>query len=683
MATNPFFEAWSTPFGAPPFGKILPEHFAPAFERALGEHRQEIRLIAENPEAATFANTVEALELSGASLQRVNHVFWNLAGADTNETLQAVERDISPVLARHWSDIAMNKALFARTEALFSCRDTLGLTPEQRRVLEKSRSGFVRAGAMLVGDDRARFAAISERLAVLGTRFGQNILTDERAWFLVLEAAGDREGLPDFILTAAARAASDRGLPGKHVITLSRSSVEPFLQFSPRRDLREKAFAAWIARGENGGETDNRAIIAETVALRAERARLLGYRTYADYKLDDTMAKTPGAVRDLLMHAWTPALARAAREEAELQEMARSRGDNGAIMPSDWRYYAEAVRQARHNLDESAIKPYFPLPAMIEAAFHTATRLFGLTFNERHDIPLYHPDARIWEVNGAEGAHVGLFIGDFYARASKRSGAWMSSFRDQKKLGGDMRPVIVNVMNFSAPPAGEVALLSFDDARTLFHEFGHGLHGLLSDVVYPSVAGTNVARDFVELPSQLFEHWLCEPEILRRFARHYRTGEPMPDALLGRLLAARNFNQGHATVEYTASALVDLAFHEVSSAETLDVMAFEQATLDAIGMPASITMRHRTPHFAHVFSGEGYSAGYYSYLWSEVLDADAFRAFEETGNVFDPALARRLHDFVYSAGSRQDEADAYKAFRGRMPTVDAMLEKRGLKETAA
>ena len=492
---------------------------------------------------------------------------------------------------------------------------------------------------------------------------------------------GDLAGLPDFVLAAARAAAEERGFPGKHVITLSRSSIEPFLQFSARRDLREKAHHAWLKRGENSGATDNRAVITEMVQLRTERARLLGFETFADYRLDDQMAKTPKAVRELLDNIWGRGRARARRERDDLQAKVREEGGNFAIAPWDWRYYAEKVRKERYAIDEAETKPFFQLERMIEAAFETAHRLFGLNFSPV-DVPLYHPDVRAWEVKDAGGEHVGLFLGDYFARESKASGAWMTSLRDQEKLAGDIHPIIVNVMNFSKPEPGHAVLLSFDDARTLFHEFGHGLHGLLSNVTYPLLSGTAVSSDFVELPSQLYEHWLEVPEILKKYARHCSTGEPMPQALLDRVLAARNFNQGCATVEYTSSALVDIDLHSLRDADKLDVTGFERDTLARLGMPNEIVMRHRLPHFQHLFSGGGYAAAYYSYLWSEVLDADAFLAFEEKGNAFDPETAKRLHDYIYSAGNLRDPAEAYKAFRGRLPTVDALLKKRGLEEQA-
>ncbi|NJO32270.1 MAG: M3 family metallopeptidase [Rhodospirillales bacterium] len=675
---NPLLAAWRGPFEIPPFGKIKPEHFSPAFDTAIKEHTAEVDGIARAKSPPTFANTIAALEKSGRSLTRVARVFYNLTGADTNSELQKIEREMSPKLAQHWSSISLNQDLFRRIDDLYKRRAELDLDPEQLRVLERHHLGLVRSGARLDAKGRKRIAAINKRLAILGTQFGQNILADEQAFQLVLDGERDLAGLPDFARAAAARAANDLGHPGKHVVTLSRSSVEPFLQFSARRDLREKAFEAWIRRGENGDKNDNRKIAEEIIALRAERAALLGYRTFAEFRLSDTMAKTPGNVRELLDQVWTAALAAATRERGRLQQVADAEGRNFKLAAWDWRYYAEKVRAADYDLDESAIKPYLQLDRIIAAAFETAKRLFGLTFKERADLPRYHADVRAWEVSGKDGRHVGIFLGDYFARPSKRSGAWMSVFRGQQKLRGEIRPIVVNVMNFSRGADGEPALLSMDDARTLFHEFGHALHGLLSDVTYPSIAGTSVSTDFVELPSQLYEHWLQTPEILKRFAVHFRTGKRMPDELVQRLDASRKFNQGFATVEYVSSALADLELHSLASSSPVDMARFETGLLEKIGMPAEISMRHRLPHFAHIFSGGGYASGYYSYMWSEVMDADAFGAFEETGNVFDRKTAQRLKEFIYSAGNRRDPVEAYTEFRGRLPTSQAMLKKRGL-----
>ncbi len=675
-AANPFFEAWDTPFGAPPFDRIAAEHFRPAFARGFADHEAEIAAIAADPSPPDFENTITALERSGTVLDKVGGVFWNLTGAHTNEELQAIEREISPKAAKHFAAIGMNAALFARVDDLFARIDSLGLDPERRRVLELTHKRFVRAGARLGEAEKARLAAIVERLAQLGTRFSQNVLADEANTVIPLKAPEDLAGLPEWLVAAAREAATERGLEG-HVITTSRSLIEPFLQFSTVRPLREKAYAAWIGRGESGGATDNRAIVAEMLALRAERARLLGFRTFADYKLEPTMAKTPEAVRGLLDRIWPMARARAAEERELLQQRIREEGDAFVLGPHDWRHYSAKVRAALHALDEAEIKPYLQLDRIIEASFDTATRLFGVTFRERRDVPTYHPDVRVWEMLDRDGRHLALFLGDYFARPSKRSGAWMSAFRSQHKLDGDVRPIVVNVLNFARAPEGRPTLLSFDDARTIFHEFGHALHGMLSDVTFGSISGTSVARDFVEFPSQVYEHWLMTPDVLSRFAVHAETGEPMPAALIEKVQAARNFNQGFATVEYAASAIVDMEFHALESAGDIDPAAFERDVLAGLGMPAEIAMRHRTPHFTHVFSGDGYSAGYYSYLWSEVLDADGFSAFEETGDVFDPALASRLREHVYAAGGRQDPAEAYRAFRGRDPDVDALLRKRG------
>ncbi len=674
---NPFAPAqWGTPYELPPFEQIRPEHYLPAFEAALTQHEQEIAAIAADPSPPRFTNTVAAMERAGQALDRVAGVFYNLTGSHTNPELQAIERQVGPKLARHGSAIYLNPQLWARISAVDA--EAEGLGPEERRVLERYRIRFRRSGAELAPAAKERMAAIAERLSELATQFSQNLLADESGFTLPLESEDDLAGLPSFLRAAAASAAKERGLDG-HVITLSRSLIEPFLVFSTRRDLREKAYEAWIHRGESGGPTDNRALMAEIVKLRAERARLLGYESFAHFKLADTMAASPDAAMELLRDVWTPARTRAIEERDRLQAIVQQEGHNFALRAHDWRHYAEKLRRAEHDLDEGEIKAHLPLERMIEASFDTATRLFGLTFEELHDVSRYHPDVRVWRVNDADGREVGLFLGDYFARASKRSGAWMSAFRSQEKLSGIVTPIIVNVMNFAKAPEGQPTLLSFDDARTLFHEFGHGLHGLLSDVTYPLLAGTSVSGDFVELPSQLYEHWLEQPEILRAHARHHETGAPMPEDLLAKLLAARAFNQGFATVEYTASALVDMTLHLSAEGEAgLDVPSFEADALRRIAIPAEIGMRHRSPHFAHIFGGESYAAGYYSYLWSEVLDADAFDAFREAGNIFDPETAKRLRTYVYGAGNLRDPREAYTAFRGRMPSIAPLLKKRGL-----
>jgi peptidyl-dipeptidase Dcp len=681
---DPLLEESSGPFGVPAFGRIRPDHFREAFPRAFAAHTAEVAAIAGDTAAPSFANTIAALEAGGKALTRTVSAFNLLAGAHSDDAILAIERELAPLKAKHWDAILMDAALFGRIDRLYRMRDRLALSAEERRVLERYHVKFVRAGAALEPATKARLADINARLATLGTLFSQNILADEQNYALLLESEEDLAGLPDFVRAAARGAAEERGHAGKHAITLSRSSVEPFLQFSARRDLREKVFRAWIARGDGGGPTDNKAIIAEMVALRTERARLLGYDTFAHYRLDDTMAKTPEAVRSLLDQVWAPALRRAQADREALQALLQTEGKNFALAPWDWRYYAEKLRKLRCDVDEAAIKPYLELGRIIEAAFYTANRLFGLTFEPRDDVPVWHADVRVWEVRDEAGRHRGLFFGDYFARASKHSGAWMTTLRHQEKLRGDIHPLVVNVMNFSKAGAGEPTLLSFDDAKTLFHEFGHALHGLLSDVTFPLISGTSVLLDWSELPSQLYEHWLERPEILRRFARHYRSGEAIPEDQLRRLVAARNFNQGQATVEYVASALIDLDIHlQPAPDATFDIGSFEQAALARIGMPAEIVMRHRPPHFQHVFAGAGYAAAYYSYLWSEVLDADAFAAFEETGDIFDPSTAKKLHDHVYAAGGSRDPAELYTAFRGRLPTPDKLLKRRGLGDGSA
>lgn len=670
--TNPLLSEWTTPFEIPPFTQISDEDFEPALDEALAKARANIAAIVADPQAPDFANTIEALELSDQPLNRVLSVFYNIAGADSTPRREELQRSFAPKLAAFSSEVAMNAGLFARVEDLWNRRDQLGLGDEQERVLMLTHRSFVRSGAKLAGTDRERLKDISSRLAVLGTKFGQNLLADERSWSLEL-SEDQLDGLPDFLLAAASAAAEEKGVKG-HVITLSRSLVVPFLQFSTSRDLRRKAWTAWAARGANGGATDNRQIAAETLRLREEKARLLGYGSFAEFKLETEMAKRPEAVKDLLMQVWEPALESAEGDARILSNMMQDDGINGALEPWDWRYYSEKRRKSEHDLDEAALKPYFQLDRMIEAAFDCAGRLFGLAFRPI-DAALYHPDARAWEVT-RDGRHVAVFIGDYFARGSKRSGAWCSAMRSQQKLAGDIRPIVVNVCNFAKPAAGAPALLSHDDARTLFHEFGHALHQMLSDVTYDSISGTSVSRDFVELPSQLFEHWLDVPEVLEKHALHAETGKPMPKALAARLKKAANFDQGFATVEYVASALVDLEFH--MGPPPADPMQRQEQILAGLKMPHAIGMRHATPQFAHVFSGDGYSSGYYSYMWSEVMDADAFAAFEEAGGPFDPEMAKKLEQNILSRGGSVDAEALYLAFRGRLPGVDALLKGRGL-----
>jgi peptidyl-dipeptidase Dcp len=680
-SVNPAVVEWTGHQGLPRFDAVSDADFAPAFDAALAAHEAEIDAIAGNPDAPTFENTVVALETAGDELSRVSALFWNRAGAHTNEVIQALEREIAPKMSRHYSKIGMNPALFARIDALWEARAALNLTHEQSRVLERHWKGFVKSGAKLEKPEQERLASINEKLAGLGAQFGQNVLADEKSWALILSEEEELAGLPAFLRDAMAAAARERGEEGKYAVTLSRSIIEPFLTFSERRDLREQAFKAWVARGENGGATDNRGIVRQTLSLRGEKAALLGYGNFAELKLDNTMAKTPDAVSGLLKSVWVKAAARAREEEADIAALIAEEGRNHEVMPWDWRHYAEKIRARRFDFSEAELKPYLQLEKIIEACFDVAGRLFGVRAVEKKGIPAYHPDVRVFEIRDGTDRLVALFLGDYFARSSKRSGAWMSSFQSQHKLPlknghvGEI-PIIYNVCNFAKPAEGKPALLSLEDARTLFHEFGHGLHGMLSDVTYPSVSGTGVSRDFVELPSQLYEHWLTVPAILKEYAVHHETGEAMPQALLDKVLAARTFNSGFNTVEFTSSALVDMAFHTRGAVE--DPMAVQAEVLAELDMPKSIVMRHATPHFQHVFAGDGYSAGYYSYMWSEVLDADAFAAFEETGNAFDPDMAAKLKANIYSVGGSIDPEETYKVFRGKLPSPDAMLAKKGL-----
>ncbi|OAB56002.1 peptidase M3 [Leptolyngbya valderiana BDU 20041] len=668
---------WDTPFGAPPFGEIEPDHFIPAFETAMERHNAEIEAIATNSDAPTFENTLLALETAGGDLGRVSRVFFNLTSSASNDEIRAVQREMSPRLAAHSAAITLNDDLFARIDALYQQRETLQLTDQQRRLLVTTHEDFVRAGAILEGEDRERFAEIRSRLAALYTQFSQNEQGDREAYTLQLDAE-DLDGLPGYVVSAAAGAAADRDMDG-HVITLARSSVEPFLQTAPDRNLREQAWRAWMSRGDQDNANNNHDTIREILALRLEMANLLGYETFAHYRTAATMAGTPQAAIALMEEVWGPARERALEEQADIEAQIAEAGLDHGVMPWDWRYYTEQVREERYDLDPSEVKAYLQLDKIIEAQFYVAERLFGVTFEERFDVPKYHPDVRVWEMKNAAGETAGLFYGDYFARPGKRGGAWMSSFRVQDGVNGDI-PIIINNCNYNKPAQGEPALLSFTDASTLFHEFGHGLHGLLSDTEFPSLAGTSVDRDFVEFPAQIYEHWLEQPEVLERFALHHETGEPMPAELLERVLEAQTFNQGFATVEFLNSGFVDMAYHLNTEPETLDITEFEREVLESRDNVEAIPMRHRSAHFLHTFAGEGYSAGYYSYLWAGVLDNDGFAAFEEAGDIFDPELAQKLYDSVFSAGDSEPAMDAYVGFRGREPNVEPLLRNRGFIE---
>ena len=683
QAHNPLLQVWNTPFGIPPFRLIDPTHFEPAFDEALQAHTRQIQAITADPAPPSFENTLLAFERSGQLLRQVEAVFHNLCGSSTSEALQAIERRMAPRLAAHHSRIRLDPALFARIDALHESRARLGLDPESLRLLERHHLDFVLSGARLVPAQRERLASIATELASLHAAFSQNVLADEAQFAKVLHTPEELRGLPGFVLAAARQAAIERGHQedGAHVITLSRSSLMPFMTFSDNRPLRQELWQAWCRRGERLADHDNRPLIVQILRLRQEQARLLGYPTFSHRALADTMAGTPEAVRQLLETVWAPACRRAARELKDMQDLAM-RVQGLASPPTleawDWHYWAEKVRAERYDLQEEAIKPYLQLGLLTQAMFHVAGRLFGLTFHPLADVPRYVDTVQAWEVKDAAGSHVGIFMADNFARANKRSGAWMSSFRVASNLDAEVRPLILNNNNFTSPLPGQEALLSLDDARTLFHEFGHGLHGLLSRCRYPRLGGTAVLRDFVEFPSQIMENWLLQPQILRQFARHHETGEPMPESLITRIIEAGTYNQGFSTVEYTASALIDLALHQVEDLDHLDIDRFERDLLQQLGMPQAIGLRHRLPHFLHLFSGSAYASAYYVYLWAEVLDADGFQAFTDSGDLFEPTLARKLLEEIFSRGNSVPPMQAYEAFRGRAPTVDALLAARGL-----
>jgi len=673
---NPLLQPWDSPYGLPPFGLVDPAHFVPAFNLAWVQHTNDIDTIVASTESPTFDNTLAELDISGRLLDRITLLFHNLTASETSPELQKVQLEMAPRLAEHENTVFMHAGLFARIDTLHAKRHTLSLDAEQLRLLERVHLDFVRSGARLRDKQRQRYGAIMSELASLYTRFAQNLLAEEASYALELQTEADRAGLPGFVLQAAKAAAQQRGLgDSAYAITLSPSLAEPFLTFSTRRDLRETLWRARVARGANDGAHDNHPVAAQIMALRQEQAALHGFKTYADYELVDRMAGKTSAVLDLLHQAWEPAKAHAEVDRQALTEMAVALGEPTPIAAWDWRYLAQKLRAQRFDLDDAELKPYFSLDAMVVAMFDCAQRLFGLRFIEQTEHVLHHPDARLWEVHAQDGALVGLFIGDNYARSSKRSGAWMSVFRSQSGHFGGTLPIVINNNNFAkASPT----LLSFDEVRTLFHEFGHGLHGLLSKVRYERLAGTQVLRDFVELPSQLFENWAMEPEVLQRHARHYATGEPMPAALLDKLKRSRQFDQAWATIQYTGPALIDMALHALPNGTPVDIAEFEAEQCAKLGIPADIGLRHGLSHFQHLFCGSSYAAGYYVYMWAEVLEADGFAAFTEAGDPFDAATAERLLHTIYSSGNRQNPADAYRAFRGRDPQVEPMLRKRGL-----
>lgn len=675
---NPLLQPWTGVHGGvPPFGKVRLKHFEPALERAMTDALAALGRIGRRRKPATFDNTVAAMERAMRPLSRVTAVYGVWSGAKQTPGFQKVQRKMAPKLAAFADKITQNTALFGRIEAVYQGRQKGGLTAEQKRLTWKVYRDFVRAGAKLDTKAKKRLSAINQELAGLFTRFGQNVLADETDQFLVLASKRDLAGVPASLREAAAAEAKARKMPGKWVIRNTRSSVAPFLTYSERRDLRERAWRMFADRGDRGGKTDNNKLITRILSLRAERAKLLGYATHAHWRLENSMAKKPAAVMALLQGVWKPAVARVRQEVAAMQAVAKREGAKFRIKPWDYRYYAEKVRKQKYNLDESQIKPYLQLDRLRDAMFWVAEMLFGYTFKPVSNAAVFHPDVKVFRVTqGKTGRHVGLFYFDPFARSGKRSGAWMSAYRIQHKLDGDVSPIVSNNSNFLKGKPGAPVLISWDDARTLFHEFGHALHGLSSSVTYPSLAGTAVYRDYVEFPSQLLEHWVSTPEVLQRFARHHETGKPIPKALVKRLEKAATFNQGFQTVEYLASALVDMKLH-LAGAQKIDPDAFERETLAALGMPAEIVMRHRTPQFLHVFARDGYSAGYYSYLWADVLTADAYEAFREAGGPYDPKVAKRLYKHVLSVGNTIDPAVGYRRFRGRDARVDALMRKRG------
>ncbi|MBV8656821.1 MAG: M3 family metallopeptidase [Burkholderiales bacterium] len=675
ISANPLLQPWTAHHGLPPFDRVTPADFVPAFDVVLQQHAAEVEQIANQVAPPSFENTIAALDAAGRDYVRVDLLFHNLKGNLITPALQAVETEMMPRLAAHDAAVYLNVRLFARIDALHRERHALGLDAEQLRLLERMHLNFVRAGAQLTGAARERFAASTERLASLLAQFSQNVQADEARYEIVLTDEADLDGLPDFLRAAAARAAQQRDLPtGHYVIALTRSMVFPYLTFAANRARREQVWRAWVDRGAHAGEFDNRPICAEIIRVRLEQAQLLGEASFADFALRDRMAKTPAGARNLLEQLWAPALDSAASDRALLTRTAERLGLPTPITAWDWRFLAEKVRQTHYALDDAEIKPYFALDNMINAMFDCAGKLFGLRFIEQHGVPLYHPDARLWEVWRGE-TMVGQFIGDMFARPGKSGGAWMSVFRSQSGIGGGVMPIVVNNCNFAK---GEPTLLSVDDVRTLFHEFGHGLHGMLSNVRHEHLAGTQTLRDFSEMPSKLFEHWGAHEAVLRQHARHAKTGEAIPQALLDKLQRARRFNLAYETVQAVAPALIDLALHGLTDASDLDIAAFEAQQCAQWGVPTDIGVAHRLPHFTHLFSGYGYAAGYYNYLWAEVFAVDAFDAFLEVGNPFDAQLAAGLEAQILSRGNSVDPATAYRAFRGRDARVEPLLRKRGL-----
>lgn len=674
---NAFFAEFDTPFGVPPFDRIKDEHYLPAFQEAMAQQLQEIEEIVRNAEPPTFENTIEVLEQSGPLLRTVGNVFDVLNGSMTNDRIQAIAKEAAPLRSKHQDDIRLNERLFQRMKAVYGQKDNLNLTAEQNMLLEKYYRDFVRGGALLDEEKKARLREINKELSILSLEFGENVLKEDNRFELVIEKEEDLAGLPPSVITAAAEAAKERGHDGKWVFTLHKPSMIPFLQYSEKRELREKIFKAYINRGNNNDELDNKAILSRIAALRVEKANLLGYKTHAHFVLEQNMAKTPEGVYELLDKLWKPALEMAKEEAKELQKMIDKESKDFKLQPWDWWYYAEKVKKAKYDLDEEMLRPYFKLENVINGAFYVATKLYGIQFVERDDIPKYQEDVKVFEVQEADNSHIGILYTDYFPRASKRSGAWMNNFRKQYKEGGKkIHPVITNNGNFTKPTADKPSLVSSEDVSTLFHEFGHALHGLLSDCTYYRLSGTSVSRDFVELPSQIMENWAFEPEVLKVYAKHYETGEVIPQELIDKIKKASLFNQGFAAVEYLAASYLDMDWHTLTEAKELDVLEFETESLDRIGLIPEIVVRYKSPYFRHVFSG-GYSSGYYSYIWAEVLDADAFEAFKETG-LFDQKIAQAFRKNILTRGGTEEPMTLYLRFRGAEPKVEPLLKRRGL-----
>jgi peptidyl-dipeptidase Dcp len=674
---NPLLVESTLPFGAPPFDQIKEEHFAPAFEEAMKAHNREIDTIVSSGETPTFANTIEALDISGRLLDRVHLIFLNINAANTSEGLQALAKEINPQLAGHRDDILMNDELFTRVKAVYDASETLDLTTEQERLLDKIYRRFVRGGANLDAKGKARLKELNAEITTDSTQFGENLLKEMNSVALLITDEADLDGLPQSVRDAAAAVATAQGHEGAWAFNLQRTSWTPFLQLSENRKLRKKLYTAYINLCSHDNETDNRTLASRIAALRVERAALLGYENHAAYQVEENMAETPEKVNELLNKLWPAALAKATAEKAELQALADSLGDDVSIEMWDWWYYSEKLRAAKFDFDEASVKPYLELSRVRQAAFDVAGKLWGLRFVERPDLPGYHPDQVAYEVQNADGSLVGVFYTDYFARESKRGGAWMEDVRRQWKVGGEsVRPIVTNTCNFSKPSEGQPALLSLDEASTLFHEFGHALHGLLSDVTYVNLSGTQVAQDFVEMPSQMMENWAFDPEVLPTYAVHFETGEPIPAELIEKLQRAKQFNQGFSTTEYLAASILDMDWYTLTEAVEQDAEAFEKASMQRIGIIPQIAPRYRTPYFGHIFSG-GYSAGYYSYVWAEVLDADAFEAFKEAG-VFDPELAQSYRENILSKGDSENPMVLYERFRGAAPSIDALVARRGL-----